>query len=123
MTDTTTLLSHCDEAVRSAERLLAAAKSRVAAKVSRDGRVHGAKLDSEQHAAHGLAWFATYVECLRQLVRWARTLNDEKRLGEIERLLLEAGMGEYLAQIAGGIPMSQNEIVRPLDLGLSEEET
>jgi (2S)-methylsuccinyl-CoA dehydrogenase len=123
MTDTTTLLSHCDEAVRSAERLLAAAKSRVAAKVSRDGRVDGAKLDSEQHAAHGLAWFATYVECLRQLVRWARTLNDEKRLGEIERLLLEAGMGEYLAQIAGGIPMSQNEIVRPLDLGLSEEET
>ncbi len=121
-TDISELLGQCDEAVRSAERLLAAAKSRVAAKVSRNGKVDGTLLDSEQHAAHGLAWLATYVECLRQLARWARTLHTDKRLGEIERLLLEAGFAEYLAQIAGGIPMSQNEIVRPVALGLSDEE-
>src|SRR5581483_3332315 len=32
------------------------------------------------------------------------------------------GAGEYLAQIVGGIPMSQNEIVRLSDLGLSMSE-
>ena len=41
------------------------------------------------------------------------------RLGEIEELLVRIGLGEYLAQIAGGIPMSQGEMVRPADLGLS----
>src|SRR5690242_15124306 len=98
------LLNQCDEAVRSAERFLAAAKSRVAAKVGSNGRIDAALLDAEQHAAHGFAWLATYVECLRQLARWARTLHDNGRLTEIEQLLLEAGFGEYLAQIVGGIP-------------------
>ena len=41
------------------------------------------------------------------------------RLGEIEELLVQIGLGEYLAQIQGGIPMSQGEIVRPADLGLA----
>ncbi len=40
-------------------------------------------------------------------------------LGEIEELIVQIGIGEYLAQIAGGIPMSQGEIVRPADVGLS----
>jgi (2S)-methylsuccinyl-CoA dehydrogenase len=121
--DTQTLLNNCNEAVRSAERFLAAAKSRVAAKVTRNGKIAADLLDSEQYATHGLAWLATYVESLRQLARWARRLSDEKRFGEIERLLLEAGFGEYLAQIVGGIPMSQGEIVRTLALGLSDEDT
>src|SRR5262245_51419635 len=123
MTSTTELLSQCDDAVRAAERFLAAAKSRVAAKVGRDGRIDAKRLDDEQRATHGLAWLATYVECLRQLVRWACMLHAEKRFTEIERFLLEAGFAEYLAQIVGGIPMSQNEIARPYDLGLSDEDT
>jgi len=122
MTAISDLLNQCDDAVRAAELFLAAAKSRVAAKVARDGRIDGKRLDDEQRAAHGLAWLATYVECLRQLVRWARMLHAGNRLTEIERLLLEAGFAEYLAQIVGGIPMSQNEIARPYDLGLSDED-
>ena len=35
------------------------------------------------------------------------------RFGETEALILQIGFGEYLAQLAGGIPMSQSEIVRP----------
>ena len=31
----------------------------------------------------------------------------------------QLGIGEYLAQIQGGIPMSQGEIVRPADVGLA----
>ena len=36
----------------------------------------------------------------------------------MERLILQIGFGEYLAQLAGGIPMSQGEIARPADVGL-----
>jgi (2S)-methylsuccinyl-CoA dehydrogenase len=105
-----------DEAVGAAERVLQLAKSSVRGKA-------GAKdADSAQHALHGLAWLATYVEALRQMRGWARRLDEASALGELERLLLAAGFGEYLAQIAGGIPMSQGEIVRLGQLGLARGE-
>ena len=44
---------------------------------------------------------------------------DTGNFGEIEDLVVRIGAGEYLAQILGGIPMSQGEIVRLADLGLS----
>jgi len=116
------LLGHCEEAVLSAEGLLVNAKATLRDNLGKDGRIDAATLDREQRAVHGLAWFATYVEALRQMLRWARTLEHEKRFGEIERLILAAAFGEYLAQIAGGIPMSQNEIVRAEDLGLSHDD-
>jgi len=37
----------------------------------------------------------------------------------LEALILQIGTGEYLAQILGGIPMTQGEILRPSDLGLT----
>ena len=81
-----------------------------------------ALLDREQIAVHGLAWMATYVEALRQIRQWASRLDEDGELGEAETLILAVGFGEYLAQLAGGIAMSQGEIVRPHDLGLAEEE-
>jgi (2S)-methylsuccinyl-CoA dehydrogenase len=115
------LLAHCDEAVVSAEGLLADAKTQVRSLLGGDGKANAAAFDREQRAAHGLAWIATYVEALRQMVRWARALEREQRLGEIETLIVQAAFGEYLAQLAGGIAMSQNEIVRPSDLGIDDE--
>src|SRR5204863_6949055 len=41
---------------------------------------------------------------------------------ELEELIVRLGFGEYLAQMLGGIPMSQGEIVRPGDLGLALEQ-
>src|SRR6185295_10547989 len=114
------LLDRCDEAVFSAEGLLAAAKSSVAALVTQDGKISAQALDREQRATHGLAWLATYVEALRQMARWGRHLEHEKKFGEIEQALLLAAFAEYLPQIVGGIPMSQNEIARPYDLGLDD---
>src|SRR6516164_820265 len=49
----------------------------------------------------------------------AQRLADGASFGEIEELLVRIGAGEYLAQVLGGIPMSQGEIVRLSDLGLS----
>src|ERR1700753_320281 len=116
------LLAKCDEAVLTAEGFLIAAKNAVAEKVITDGQISSKALDREQRATHGLAWLATYVEALRQMARWGRHLEHEKKFGEIEQLLLHAGFAEYLAQIAGGIAMSQNEIARPYDFGLDDSD-
>ncbi len=116
------LLAKCDEAVLAAEGFLIAAKNAVAELVMVDGKIDAKTLDREQRATHGLAWLATYVEALRQMARWGRHLEHDKKFGEIEQLLLHAGFAEYLAQIAGGIAMSQNEIARPYDFGLDDSD-
>jgi (2S)-methylsuccinyl-CoA dehydrogenase len=105
-------------AVDAAERLLARASERVRALVAPGGRLDAERLERHQHAAHGLAWLATYVEALRQMHGWGARLAEAGRLGELEQLILEIAFGEYLARIEGGIPMSQGEIVRPRALGL-----
>ena len=116
------LLARCEEAVFAAEGLLAAARRSVSDLVSEDGKPKPAALDREQRAVHALAWYATYVEALRQMARWGRELDREKRFGEIEHLILQCAFGEYLAQFAGGIAMSQNEIARPYNLGLTNDD-
>ncbi len=109
------------KAVTAVEALLADARQNVSARVCVEGRLVGRMLDREQRAAHGLAWLATYVEAVRQLAAYAERLEVGGSLTEIEELLLRIGVGEYLAQIFWGIPISQGEIVRPSDLGLSAQ--
>jgi len=107
------------EAVTAADALLADAQRAVAQRVMNEGRAIQRTFDREQRATHGLAWLATYVEALRQLAAYAERLAADDNLGEVEELLVHIGASEYLAQILGGIPMSQNEIVRLADLGLA----
>ncbi|WP_332689097.1 acyl-CoA dehydrogenase family protein [Bosea sp. (in: a-proteobacteria)] len=101
------------------ETLLEQAVTAVRQKVLVDGRVSSAKLEQEQHAAHGLSWLATYVMALRELKAYGGRLLAEDRYGAIEDYAIRIGAGEYAAQIFGGIPMSQGEIVRLPSLGLS----
>ncbi len=112
------LVSLAREAVGAVDALLADAVYAVRSRVSSEGRVAAALIDREQRATHGLAWLATYVEAVRQLAAYAERMTEIGRLGELEELLVRIGLGEYLAQIIGGIPMSQGEMVRPADLGL-----
>ncbi|GJD44525.1 (2S)-methylsuccinyl-CoA dehydrogenase [Methylobacterium cerastii] len=108
----------------SAKRLVAEATRRVRTRVlGTDGKVDAAKLEAEQHAAHGLAWIATYGEAVRELGTYAANLREAGRLGETETLLVKIGAGEYLEQMFSGIPMSQGEMVRPVgSLGLTARE-
>jgi (2S)-methylsuccinyl-CoA dehydrogenase len=106
--------------VGAAEALLETAKAKLRTRVSDKGKVSAALMEVEQHAAHGFAWLATYVEAMRQLHHWQDRLTATGQFGEIETLLLEIGAGEYAAQVLGGIPMSQVEIVRPADLDLTD---
>ena len=108
-------------AVKQAEHLLEAAQGSVRARVSTSGKLSNEWLEAEQHAVHGLAWLATYVQAIREMVAYAARLSGEGQFGEVEDLLTRIGLGEYLAQIIGGIPMNQGEILRLSDLGLSAD--
>ncbi len=122
-TDGLELIATLRQAVAAAEALLADATRAVGAQVAVEGRAVARVLEREQHATHGLAWLATYVEAVRQLTGYAQRLASAGSLGEIEEQIVRIGAGEYLAQMFGGIPMSQGEMVRPADLGLSASET
>ncbi|MEZ5775697.1 MAG: acyl-CoA dehydrogenase family protein [Hyphomicrobiaceae bacterium] len=111
------LIADTAEALEAAERVLGHARLGVARRIEEAGG-----MDPAQHAAHGLSWLATYVEALRQIRGWAVRLDEAGRLGALERAILTAAYGEYLAQIAGGIPMSQGEMVRPGQLGVPAAE-
>jgi (2S)-methylsuccinyl-CoA dehydrogenase len=98
------------------------ARDAVAGKVSQGGKIDGEALEREQHAAHGLAWIATYAEALNQVASYARRMSDEGRFGEMEALLAQIGAAEYAAQLYGGVVMSQGEIARAHELGVAEKD-
>ena len=111
----------CDltrQAVPAAEQVLDAATEALRGLVTVDGRVSNSAIEANQTAAHGLAWLATYVEALRQMQAWADRLTEAGNFGEVEALIHQIAFGEYLHQIAGGIPMNQAEVTRLADLGL-----
>jgi (2S)-methylsuccinyl-CoA dehydrogenase len=115
------LLGLTAAAVAPAEAVLEAARDALRAKVVVDGRVSGSAVEAHQYAAHGLAWIATYVESLRQMQKWAERLQTDGKFGEVEQLIHQIAFGEYLNQIASGIPMNQSEFLRMHDLGLDWE--
>jgi (2S)-methylsuccinyl-CoA dehydrogenase len=96
------------------DAFVAAARASVKAKVAAGGRK---AMDAEQHAVHGFAWYATYAELFRQVSAWADRLDAEGRFGETEALLAQLLAAEYAAQLVGGVPMNQGEVIRPADLG------
>src|ERR1700690_629539 len=119
MIDPDKLIPLAREALKAAEALVEEARDKLRDRLG-GGRIDNAALEREQFAAHGLAWYATYATALRQMLEWAERLQATGRFTERERLILQAAFGEYLAQMAGGLAMSQGEIARPADLGIEE---
>src|ERR1041385_537197 len=91
------LIGSAHDAVAAMDALLADATRAVTARVGPEGRIAAKLLDREQRAAHGLAWFATYAEALRQLTAYAQRMSAAGRLGELVELVVRVGLGEYLA--------------------------
>ncbi len=104
--DAATLIEQGGAALDAAHRLLAAFRRGAA----------DPDAPAAQFREHGFAWAAAYVATLEVTVDWARRLNEEGRLGVLERRIASAGLAEYLAQLGHGIAMSQDEIVRPAHL-------
>ena len=114
-----TLEDMANQAQCAAEALLARANTALRERVMVNGALSAVKVETEQHAAHGLAWLAIYVEAIREMTSYAQRMRERGRFGRPEELLTRIGLGEFLAQIFGGIPMNQGEIVRPSDFGLT----
>jgi (2S)-methylsuccinyl-CoA dehydrogenase len=105
-----------------AQGLLDCALDAVRDRVSENGKLSADKIEADQHAVHGLAWLATYVEAIKEMAGYARRMREEGRFGETEQLMTRIGLGEYLAQMFGGIPMNQTEIARLADFGLGPQD-
>lgn len=116
------LLTLTAAAVAPVEVLLEKAVSTLKSALTVDGRISGKLVEQNQTASHGLAWLATYAQSLRQMQKWAEALQADGKFGEIEQLIHQIAFGEYLWQIYGGIPMSQGEILRMQDIGLSQDD-
>jgi hypothetical protein len=65
------VMKDCRGILAAAETLLAGGRAAVLRQVAPSGRLDAGALEAAQMAAHGLAWAATYVEALRQALRWA----------------------------------------------------
>ncbi|MEN3952371.1 acyl-CoA dehydrogenase family protein [Iodidimonas sp. SYSU 1G8] len=116
------LIPLCEQALVAADKLALAVRAAVSNLIVRDGKVDRKLLEAHQSVAHGYGWYATYVEALRQTLSWRKTLSDQGRGGELETLILQAGFGEYCAQMIGGLQMSQVEWARPSEMGASDEQ-
>jgi (2S)-methylsuccinyl-CoA dehydrogenase len=105
------------EAAGAAQLFVAEAKPAVKAAIAgANGKIDRKLADDHQHQVHGYGWYAAYAELMNQVAGWAERLEAEGRFGEIEALLAQLLFSEYCAQLVGGVPMNQGEIVRPAHL-------
>jgi len=96
-------------ALRAAEAYRAAAEAALAE------RLASAPVDREQRAAHGFAWVATTVAALDAVLQWSESGQNANPL---DTKIATLAFAEAIGQLVGGLPMGQNEIFRPADLGL-----
>ena len=73
-------------------------------------------VDVEQRAAHGFAWIATSVAALQAVHDWAEAGQGANPL---DAMVARLAFAETIGQLAGGLPMGQNELLRPTDLGIA----
>ena len=96
-----------------------------------NGQLDAQQAHRNQRALHGLAWIATTAGAILATARWGQRLAADGGTGgtaehphlahrPAENLLIGIGIGEYLQQLVGGIPMSQSEIFRPQESGLDD---
>ena len=116
------LITKCENSSKALDELVNKAEVHVKEKVYNNGSLDSKLLEKEQFICHGFAWLKTYNIALREILNWAKKLTENKKIYEIEKLILQSAFGEYLSQIIGGIPMWQSEIVRAHDFELTDQE-
>ena len=113
------ILALTQQAIKPLETLNTKAINNLRELVTLDNKVSSSLIETHQSAAHGVAWLATYTESIRQMVKWGEKVSEQNKFGQTEQLLLQIAVSEYLGQILGGIMMSQGEIFRLNDIGLT----
>ncbi|MEO1554091.1 MAG: acyl-CoA dehydrogenase family protein [Pseudomonadota bacterium] len=104
------------DAVRAVDTYKSAIDSRISKVLAPSGKIDRAAFSANQHLAHGYGWIVTYIETLRETANWASRLEADGKLGEIDALLAQILFSKYLADLVGGVPMNQGEIIRPHEL-------
>ncbi len=107
------------EAAKAANTFYTCALNSVVPKIAPDGKINRSLMDVEQRSTHGLGWMCAYAETLAQTSNWANRLSEAGEFGEADALLSQILFSEYLKQLSTGIPMTQCEMARPSDLGIS----
>ena len=82
------IISKCREAQKTVDSYYNVAKEQVSKLVLIDGKIAKDNLNREQHAAHGLAWIATYKKTLQEMLNWAIDLEANNKFTEYENCLL-----------------------------------
>ena len=108
------------DAAVAAQTYSQAARESVARIVALEGKLDNALADREQRLVHGFAWIGTTASALEATAGWAARSQTAGRFGEVEELALRIGFGEYLHHLASAVPMSQNEYVRPGEMGIAQ---
>ena len=90
---------------------------RAAALAALRGRLDIRPIDAEQRAAHGFAWVATSIAALEAVDGWLAAISQPTPL---DQAVARLAFAETIAQLVGGLPMGQNEIFRPQDLGIAD---
>ena len=114
-------LEQARHALGASATYVSAVRAQVQSRVFVEGRAKSELINLEQRAVHGYAWIDTTYEALKSVYEWAENLQGQSRLKEVDLLALNIAFGEYLSQMIGGIPMGQNEFIRPADLSMSTD--
>ena len=117
MTDWISLAAN---AAAKAQQFADQVQSQVADRITKEGKLDAELAEQEQRALHGFAWITTTVEALKAAAKWAEAASAASAFHSVDELCLRVGFGEYCAQLAGGVAMSANEIVRPAEFGLGD---
>ncbi|MBT6278408.1 MAG: acyl-CoA/acyl-ACP dehydrogenase, partial [Chromatiales bacterium] len=109
------LNSLAGDAVEAARVYIGELRAIVNDRVSENGRVNADLANQNQRILHGLAWITTTAEAMAHTHLWWHRAGApaDSQEGLIVRIIF----GEYLAQLLGGVVMSQNEIIRPHEFG------
>ena len=77
--------------------------------------------DNNQHYFHGFAWYATYFKAIETTYYWIKDLAEKNILTDYEIEIAKVGIGDFCLQIIHGIPMSQNETIRPNEILIDDK--
>ena len=106
----------------SLEKISSKAKGYLISLVKVGEKIDNKNLEKYQFEAHGYAWFETYRIALRETFNWYNNLLKSNKASELESSILAYAFSEYLNQMRCGIMMSQSEIIRPVALGVDDED-
>ena len=119
-TDPINLLRLGKQAIEQADKYLAHTHEAVRALIAEGDSIENDLIEIHQFAVHGYAWNAAYLEALNAIHDWGEQSAKEKRFTELEQLIYQSALGAYLSQLINGIALSQDEISRPVDLGVED---